>query len=142
MVTSAVAPAGFGFFDGFGEAVCDGDSLGDEGESVDAASGSSAWPPHAVSATAANVNPATQVANRAGLVRCVRFMVPSFQHPVSRKRAPMSLEDRIAAAAKDTDRDERPDGPRIPLQRRDAYDAYAEVHALVRDIYDRVSDRR
>ena len=55
----------------------------------------------------------------------------------------MSLEDRIAAAAaEDTDRDERPEGPRVPLQRRDAYDAYAEVHALVRDIYDRVSDRR
>ncbi len=54
----------------------------------------------------------------------------------------MSLEDRIAAAARDKDQAERPDGARIPLQRRDAYDAYAEVHALVRDIYDRVSDRR
>jgi hypothetical protein len=58
----------------------------------------------------------------------------------------MSLEDRIAAAAearsRDEHPDEHPDGPRIPAQRRDAYDAYAEVHALVRDIYDRVSDRR
>ena len=51
----------------------------------------------------------------------------------------MSLEERIAAAAKA--QDEHPDGPRIPLQRRDAYDAYAEVHALVRDIFDRVSER-
>jgi hypothetical protein len=54
----------------------------------------------------------------------------------------MSLEDRIAAAAESKGQDEHPDGPRVPAQRRDAYDAYAEVHALVRDIYDRVSDRR
>lgn len=54
----------------------------------------------------------------------------------------MSLEDRIAAAAEDRDQDEVPDGPLIPRQRRDAYDAYAEVHALVRDVYDRASDRR
>jgi hypothetical protein len=54
----------------------------------------------------------------------------------------MSLEERISAAAADAEGDERPDGPVVPRQRRDAYDAYAEVHALVRDIYDRVSDRR
>ena len=54
----------------------------------------------------------------------------------------MSLEDRIAAAAKDTEQPERGDGPRIPQQRRDAYDAYAEVHALVRDVYSRVSESR
>jgi hypothetical protein len=54
----------------------------------------------------------------------------------------MSLEDRIAAAAEDTRQAERRDGPRIPQQRRDAYDAYAEVHALVRDVYNRVSDSR
>ena len=52
----------------------------------------------------------------------------------------MSLEERIAAAAEA--QDEQAEGPRIPRQRRDAYDAYAEVHALVRDIYDRVSDSR
>jgi hypothetical protein len=54
----------------------------------------------------------------------------------------MSLEERISAAAADAEQDERPGGPVIPRQRRDAYDAYAEVHALVRDIYDRVSERR
>jgi hypothetical protein len=54
----------------------------------------------------------------------------------------MSLEERIAAAAEAKGQEERADGSRIPRQRRDAYDAYAEVHALVRDIYDRVSDRR
>ncbi len=53
----------------------------------------------------------------------------------------MSLEERIAAAAEAKSQEE-PEGPLIPQQRRDAYDAYAEVHALVRDIYDRVSDRR
>ena len=53
----------------------------------------------------------------------------------------MSLEDRIAAAA-EREKDTRPDGPVIPRQRRDAYDAYAEVHALVRDVYDRVSESR
>ncbi|HET6561690.1 MAG TPA: hypothetical protein VFG72_07425 [Marmoricola sp.] len=54
----------------------------------------------------------------------------------------MSLEDRIAAAEQDRDQNGRSDGPVIPSQRRDAYDAYAEVHALVRDIYDRVSQSR
>jgi hypothetical protein len=54
----------------------------------------------------------------------------------------MSLEDRIAAAAEARNQDEHPDGPRVPRQRRDAYDAYAEVHALVRDVYERASDRR
>ena len=39
----------------------------------------------------------------------------------------MSLEERITAAAADRERDERPDGPVVPRQRRDAYDAYAEV---------------
>jgi hypothetical protein len=53
----------------------------------------------------------------------------------------MSLEERIAAASEAKAQEEHPDGPRIPQQRRDAYDAYAEVHALVRDIYDRVSER-
>jgi hypothetical protein len=51
----------------------------------------------------------------------------------------MSLEDRIAAT-QGQDQEERRDGPRIPRQRRDAYDAYAEVHALVRDVYKRVSE--
>ena len=51
----------------------------------------------------------------------------------------MSLEDRIAAAA---DARDEAVGPVMPRQRRDAYDAYAEVHALVRDIYDRVSNSR
>ena len=54
----------------------------------------------------------------------------------------MSLEERISAAAADREPDEPGDGPMIPRQRRDAYDAYAEVHALVRDVYDRVTDRR
>ncbi len=55
----------------------------------------------------------------------------------------MSLEDRIAAAAEHRDRDVRADGPVIPQQqRRDAYDAYAEVHALVREVFDRASERR
>jgi hypothetical protein len=54
----------------------------------------------------------------------------------------MSLEERISAAAAGAEQDERPGGPVIPRQRRDAYDAYAEVHALVRDIYDRVTERR
>jgi hypothetical protein len=55
----------------------------------------------------------------------------------------MSLEDRISAAATGgRDHDARPDGPVMPRQRRDAYDAYAEVHALVRDIYDRAAGTR
>ena len=54
----------------------------------------------------------------------------------------MSLEERITAAAADRERDERPDGPVVPRQRRDAYDAYAEVHALVKDVYSRVSESR
>jgi hypothetical protein len=54
----------------------------------------------------------------------------------------MTLEERISAVAADREQEERQGGPVMPRQRRDAYDAYAEVHALVRDIYDRVTDRR
>jgi hypothetical protein len=55
----------------------------------------------------------------------------------------MSLEDRIAAAERaESTKAEPGAGPMVPRQRRDAYDAYAEVHALVRDIYERVSQPR